>query len=343
MFGEGLNIFENFKLIKSTVDHDSKKLNHEDGDLSSINFEEGKSIITFCGNNTKSPIKAINYARSCYSWLQGNQNKDDVTIYSIYYPKEQPLLNGYYPNRAFNYNTVAEALFNKIIPTKSKGMTVDKIVNTFSNTTFFAHSVGAYIMNEVMSGLKDMMRAKNYTLADIANVYSSIVCINYAPFALIDAPINNICIAPIYDSVGSAKLVYDKMKRSRKVITPHQNIFNNQDLRKDRGLNFTRLYNRAVNKDDSMYYRHGRSLFVTPTLLYDDGTIEDHNLAGVINYSKDNPYKTKAGRKTTEFMREAFGYSLARSMNDFSVQKLSDESLQSANNDQVKFEEKELQ
>ena len=64
------------------------------------------------------------------------------------------------------------------------------------------------------------------------------------------------------------------------------------------------------------------SFIVTPNLLYDDGFKEDHNLAGVINYTHESPLKTKSGKITTELLKQIFNYRLSGNFKSFSGKEL---------------------
>ena len=327
IFSENYNIHESFRLIKTTpTDYSHNGTQHEEMDVSEIEYKD-KTIVVLCGNNTKSPLKASTYARHCINWIRHSPIKPHTTVYSLYYPKQQPLYNTLRPNPAFDYDKLAEALFYKIL-TKNDGKlaNIDEITEKLGNITFFGHSVGGYVMNELMNGLGKIMQEQQYSNRDINKAFSSIVFVGYSPYALIQAPINNVIVAPIYDSVGSTKLVYDKMKRNRFTQSSNQdiNILHNAILKSTPKDRFLDTYQSLVNNEDVLYFVNKHSLVATPNLLYFDGIKEDHNLAGVINYPADHPYKTQAGKLTTLLMKDVFSYSLMADRKDFSLSYLYD-------------------
>lgn len=327
IFSENYNIHESFGLIKTTPNNDSPNgIKLEELDISEIEYKD-KTIVVLCGNNTKSPLKASTYARHCMNWIKHSPIQPYTTIYSVYYPKQQPLYNTLRPNPAFDYDKLAEALFHTILTNSDGNMAnINEITEKLSNITFFGHSVGGFVMNEIMNGLGKIMHEQQYSNCDINKAFSSIVFVGYSPYALVQAPINNVIIAPIYDSVGSTKLVYDKMKRNRFTQTSNQdiNILHNALLKKTPKEQFLDTYQSLVNNEDVLYFVNKHSLVATPNLLYYDGVKEDHNLAGVINYPAEHPYKTHAGKLTTMLMKDVFNYSLMEDRNNFSLNYLYD-------------------
>ena len=319
-FSDGLNVHDSFGVIKTVATHSPFGVEHEEVGLTGIEYD-GKVIIDLCGNNTKSPLKAGMYGRNSLNLLMPELRRD-VTAYSIYYPKQQPLFNNLTPNPLFDYNQLAETLFDKIITKDGKNASIDEITEQFGNITFFGHSVGGFVMNELMYGLDKLMRERDFSNKDINKTFSSIVFVGYAPFALVDAPINNIIVAPIYDSVGSTKLVYDKIKNDD-VLSSNSNIkLQNGTLNGLATDMFLEKYQSMVNNEDVVYFANSNSIFATPNLLYNDGIKEDHNLAGVGYYPKGNPYQTKAGILTTDFLRDVLSYGVAADRKHFSIRDL---------------------
>ena len=319
LFGNKLRASDSFSLIKTT--YKNKTLNYTIEDISALKPKK-KTIIMICGNNTKDPLKATNYAMHGYNWASGYKPKKDITTYSIFYPKNQPLINGMSINPAFNYEELAEIIFRPIIFNEKTPKKLDDIIDTFSSITFFGHSMGGYIMNELAQNLGKMLKENNFTSAEIKKIYSSIVFIGYSPFALVDAPTKNIYITPIYDSVGSSKLAYDKLLDESKVAicNPTYKKLAENKLKHTSYNTFLKSF--IQNEEESLYFGAKNNLFCIPNLLFDDGIKEDHNRAGVINYPMTHPHKTNAGKITTEFLNNAFAYSLYEDRNKFSIQEL---------------------
>ncbi len=317
-YSKTLTANEGFSVIKSQVQGDAIK--SEELDISEMDLNK-KSIVVLCGNNTKHPLRAGSYTSYCFSWLKNLKDKDHVTAYAVYYPKEQPLTLTLGPNPALEYSGLAEQIFKPIISQNNQARPVEDISKALSNITFFGHSAGGFVMNELMFELGSMLKNQGLSDDEINKIYSSVVFIGYSPFKLVDAPINSVYVAPIYDTVGSTKLVYDKMIQNKNVISsnPNFDVSNICKFRASSYSSFFKLYETAMKGEDSLYFVDEKSLISTPNLLFFDGLKEDHNLAGVIEYPKEHPQKTRAGKVTTDFICNVFKYSLSKEREKFSV------------------------
>jgi hypothetical protein len=144
---------------------------------------------------------------------------------------------------------------------------------------------------------------------------------------LVAAPINHIYITPMYDSMGSTKLVYDRMLQVGNMTSsnPKLDIHSLCKFRSTSYSNFLKLYETAMNKEDTLYFYDYNAVIATPNLLFNDGKVEDHNFAGILNYPFKHPYKTKAGELTTKFIGDAFDYSILTDRNKFSTRQLFDQ------------------
>lgn len=315
------NSTEYFKVVKTNIVNGG--IAHDEIDFSSINYN-GKTIIVLCGNNTKNPIKAGAYSTHCLYWSKQYEDISNVTSYSIFYPSIQPLSNNLIPNPALDYGFLADNLFDPVLYKNGKVQPVNDVINSFGDITFFGHSVGGFVMNELMEKLTTKLRNEHFSEADIQNVYSHITFISYSPFALVEYPIKAIYIAPVYDSVGSTKLVYNHMTSKDNFIASTPNI----DTKHICGFNeltnvdFAQTYNNYTNAEDAIYFRNENTLIAVPNLLYFDGISEDHNLAGVIHYNSECPYKTNAGRIATDFCDTVFKYSIETPRENFSTEQL---------------------
>lgn len=317
-YGQSLTANECFGLVKSKIENNEIK--SEEVEIKSIDTRK-KSIIVLCGNNTKDPMRAGNYTNYCFNWLDNDKDKSKTTAYSIFYPKEQPLFVSLKPNPNLDYEGLAKILFEQIISQNGSTRPLKDISESIGNVTFFGHSAGGFVMNELMFHLGSMLKKRNFSDKDINEIYSNVVFVAYSPFALVDAPINSIYVAPIYDSVGSTKLVYDKMIQNKNVISsnPKFDVSSICKFRASSYSSFFKLYETAIRDEDTLYFVDDKSLISTPNLLFFDGLKEDHNLAGVIKYSKEHPHKTSAGRLTTKFLSDVLNYSVSTKRDKFSI------------------------
>ena len=317
-YKQNLTANECFGLVKSLIE--DNEIKSEQIDTESIDLKR-KSIVVLCGNNTKDPMRAGNYTTYCFNWLDNNKDNSKITAYSIFYPKEQPLLVSLKPNPSLDYEGLAKIMFEQLLSQNGATRPLKDISESFGNITFFGHSAGGFVMNELMFHLGLMLKDRKFSDNDINKIYSNIVFVAYSPFTLVDAPINSIYVAPIYDSIGSTKLVYDKMIQNKNVISsnPKFDVSNICKFRASSYSSFFKLYETAIRDEDTLYFVDDKSLISTPNLLFFDGLKEDHNLAGVINYPKEHPYKTKAGIITTKFLSDVLKYSVSTERNKFSI------------------------
>lgn len=336
---EKLKATESFGLVKTTCS--SKSANFTDLKISDFKTK-GKTLVVLCGNNTKTPNKAAAYGANCYNWLSGYANKKSVDLYSIYYPIEQPLLNDLTLNHKFDYEDLFNTLFKPILYKKGKLKSAEEIAESLSDITFFGHSIGGHIMNELANSFAKFMKSKNFTKEEMNKVFSSIVFIGYSPFKLVDAPIKSVYIAPLYDSLGSTKLVYDKMQKGGKYLSSNPNIKFDQiyKLREKAHHDYIKEYKKHTSNEPIQLFVNKNNLIITPNLLYFDGIKEDHNLAGVINYKNPSPYKTDAGKLTTELFIKTFLYALTTTRKKFSTKHLYNEAIKQTEN--IGDENKEL-
>ncbi len=341
MYFFGGNPHKDFAVVKSERKQ-GKDITLEKIDVSSIDLSK-KSIIILCGNNSKSQRKAEHYAYICRSWLKNTPHKYGTTTYSIYYPNEQPLFNA---NPYFNldYNWLAKTIFYKAIFKNNQIQSVDEIKKNLSNVVFFGHSAGGYVMNELMHNLGQILTNLHFSRADIRNIFSSIVFIAYSPYMLVQAPIKSIYVAPMYDTMGSTKLVYKHILRNRNVISsvPDLDIFGEKRLTERANDKFIRRYKEQTCGENTIYFLEKNAIISTPNLLYYDGQKEDHNLAGVINYGNKNINQTKAGKLTANFLCNAFDYSLSTNREEFNIQELYKQTIKMKDSDEVFFTTTEL-
>jgi len=307
-FGKKLNVDDCFNLISTSFNSDSSIIEKP---ISKLDIDTTKkTIISLCGNNTKNPMRGFSYAHHCINWLNNSQYQQVTDVHAIFYPHEQPLLETLTPNPQFNYTELANIIFNQLIKSDKTTLTTNEIINNFENIIFFGHSMGGFIMNELMNKLNSILKNNGFSKNQIDKIYKSIVFIGYSPYCLVDAPINKIFITPIYDSLGSTKLAFDIMNKQNSISSTQPNLNINEvcKLREKSHPSFIKHYNNLTSNEDVSYFTFDNTLIATPNLLYYDGIKEDHNLAGVVNYKTQSPYKTKAGCIMTEFMNETFSY-----------------------------------
>ena len=136
-------------------------------------------------------------------------------------------------------------------------------------------------------------------------------------------------ITPIYDSVGSLKLSIDefKIKKHPSFSTRNFDIEKTSTEPTTTPHNFRKQYKESIHNKDIAYMKYRNTMIATPDLMYYDGIKEDHNLAGIINYQGENPYKTKAGVLATKLMELIFNYCLSTNRKKFSMAELYDEAI----------------
>lgn len=327
------DVNESFRVIK--LNQSNKGLESEEINVSSIKFEDNKkSIVVLCGNNTKSSMRAYAYANYCLRWLDKNINKNDVAVYAIFYPKDQPLLQSLEPNPDFDYNALANLIVNQILYKKNKLQTVDEMCKKISDITFFGHSMGGYVMNELARNFISIMEQEGGSKKSINRVLSNIVFIGYSPFRLVKYPIKSVYVTPIYDTMGSVRLVDKMMQEKGDFIASKSNIKNLKisEIKEKFYGELIEHYINQIGNDLSIYYKNQNTLISTPNLLFNfEQSKEDHNLAGIIEYQKDVPYKTKAGKITTKLMKDVFSYCLQRKRDNFSVDELYESAVERLN------------
>ncbi len=339
--GEDLKVADCFGLIKANTV--SNEVKCEEHDINKLKIK-GKTVIILCGNNTKNSNRASEYANYCLDWLNKLEQRDQVSVYSIYYPKSQPLLNNFTPNLFFDYDGLAEVIFKQVIYKNNEVLSVDEIANNLNDIVFFGHSIGGYVMNELMNKFGAMLEKENFTKTQINKIYSRVAFIGYSPFAVVKAPINNIYITPIYDSLGSLKFALDEVKNKKNVSFSNGQL-NIGMICKEASKTphlFRKAYRTSIDNQDIAYLMHKNTLIATPNLLFADGKKEDHNLAGVIKYQEKNPYKTSAGETTTKLLEYVLKYSLLTERQNFSISELYNNLTKNAQHTLNEIETREL-
>ncbi|MBR1988382.1 MAG: hypothetical protein IKA36_05030 [Clostridia bacterium] len=315
-----------FAVLKSKI-NSQNQLSFARTDISRIDFEK-KSIIILCGNNSRSLSRAEFYSYLCRGWVRNMKKNSELSTYAIFYPNNQPLFNEY-PYIELDYEGLANQMFQKVLFKDDKLKSVEDIKKSLSNVVFFGHSAGGYVMNNLMNNFAKIMVKNKFSRSDIRKIFESIVFIGYAPYSLVDAPVKAIYIAPVYDSMGSAKLVYKKMLKSKNVRSskPRMDLFGQNKITARVNSNFMGEYKKKVKGKNTLYFSDKNSIVTTPNLLYNDGNKEDHNFAGVINYKSENPNQTKAGKSTAKFLNHAFDYCLSTSREKFNINEIYNQAL----------------
>ena len=187
-------------------------------------------------------------------------------------------------------------------------------------------------MSELMNELEKLLQKENFSESDIKKIFSSIVFVSYSPYKFVDAEINNICVAPIYDTVGSTKLAYEKLKESRDVVcsNPEFSFKSLEKFKFETYSEFLELYKCFMNNEDVLYFMNNNTFVATPNLLFDDGIKEDHNLTGAINYSRKTPYQTNAGILTSLLLTFIFKYILSNKKKNVSFKEIYKQAIKEA-------------
>ena len=324
---------EDFAVLK-TKSNDQVTLSFDKIDIDSMDMNE-KNIVILCGNNAKSQRTAERYAYHCNNWLKITKFKKDTTMYSVYYPSVAPLFEENNV-RPLDYRKFAEEMFNMFIYNNGEVNSVDNIKEKLGNTIFFGHSAGGFVMNQLMKNFGDMLQEADFSRTEIREIFGSVAFIAYAPYILTKAPIKSVYIAPVYDGMGSVKLVYKKLVKDNDFTSSKPiNIFGENKITAKGRVQFLRKYVEEMKNENVLYFLNNNSLFSTPSLLYSDGEEEDHNFAGIVNYSTKNGYQTQAGRLTAKFISNAFEYYLAQDRENTSLNDLYRQAIKSMNDESI--------
>lgn len=313
------NVDSSFKVVELKHSRNSqlvRTMDVADIDLST------KSIIALSGNMTKTPERAVAYSKYIYDWLDKCPDREKIKLYSIFYPRKQPLYSNMVADPTFDYKSLSKTIFKKVIIHNGQYLDANEISKNLSNIVFFGHSVGGMIMNELVLQLEEYLKKHHYEKSEINKIISNIVFISYSPFKIVDHPINAIYITPLYDTVGSAKLACEMFDKTKKVHSTFPGIkqLMPKAVKSYSHDNFLSNLSSVVRNEDLVYIFKNHTIVCMPNLLYYDGIKEDHNLAGVIDYKAHNTYKTMAGEKTTEFIKLAFNYCLQTQRENFNLE-----------------------
>lgn len=303
---EKKDIHSHFTVLETSVLN--KKPNQQLIDVDEINLKQN-CVVILCGNTTKSPARASTYTKYVYDWLANSNKQEKLKYYSIFYPADQPLLNTFAENPSYDYKKLSDTIFSSIVKENDNLLPADKISHNFNKVTFFGHSVGGLIMNNITNEFVNFLITNNYSDYDIDKILTSIKFIAYSPYKTVDLPINAIYIAPLYDSLGSTKKCLDKVKKNNYVSTNDKLAgFLKQIYRYKYYSNYLEKITPVFFDTQTNYVSTDRTFVAIPNLLYFDGVCEDHNLAGIINSTNNNPAKTTAGKLSTEFMNIVMRY-----------------------------------
>lgn len=314
---------EHFKVLETRIKN-GKVFQQEDL-LDDISLS-GKTLVILCGNTTRSPMRASSYAYNAFKWLNESDVKNNMNIYSIFYPHDQPLFNNFTTNPEYDYKRLTKRVFKTAIKKDEKFLPADEIAKNLGNVVFFGHSVGGLIMNEMTDKLSEYLQSHSYSDEDIKKILSSIVFIGYSPFEFVNKPIKAVYIAPLFDSVGSTKKALSKLASDGNYVSsnPLVKLKNRTAHNYKTYENFLNGFIEAIKDDNVVYFANSKTLVSVPNLLIDDEYKEDHNLAGVIDYNRNPPPKTKAGLITTDFMHLVFKYGFETDREKFSTKQLFD-------------------
>ena len=323
-YNEKLSIDATFRLAEITFDKKNGGIQRREVDASSLTIDDKKkTAIIFCGNHTKDLNSGYAYASNFLHWIRDYSDIENVVAYSIFY-KRQPLFYNFQPDPSIDYGSLSKAIFEQVLDGKE---TAEQVAKSLGNITFFGHSAGGLVMDRITKHFNNMMMDRGFSDNDIANIYRSMVFIGYSPFALVEPPIKKVYIAPMYDTIGSAKLVYTDVLKKKEMACSNSKL-HIKELYKGKPLSyltFIERYKKAVGNADATYFADDYHLVATPNLLFDDGVKEDHNFAGVIDYSIPHPRKTRAGNITTQFMKNVLKYSVSTPRENFSTEQLYNE------------------
>lgn len=318
------SLHESFHIIEAGV-YNNTLINREFTEFDEMNFD-GKTLVIFCGNTTKNPMKALSYAGNALNWLSDMPNADKIRVYSIFYPGDQPLFSNFAIDPTFDYRRLSRKIFKKIATKNGQYLSPEQICKNLDNVVFFGHSVGGMIMDSVVDQLQLSLQFNEFSPYEIRKIMSHIVFVGYAPFEVVDRPINAVYITPLYDSLGSPRLALEKMLRKDRggFVTNNKNVeFAREYAHKI--IPYTAYFDKyqaLFGNKTVTYLASKKTITAIPNLLFYDGIKEDHNLAGVIEYRSPNPYKTDAGIETTKFMHQALRYCFEKDRQKFDGREL---------------------
>ena len=323
-YNEKLSIDSTFRLAEVTYDKKTNSIQRRELDASAITIDDSKkTAIIFCGNHTKDLNSAYAYGWNFLNWIKSSPSMDQVVAYSIFY-KRQPLFYNFQPDPTMDYGGLSKAIFEQVIDGKNSA---EQVSQSLGNITLFGHSAGGLVVDRITKHFGNMLKERGFSNDDVKTIYDSMVFVGYSPFALVEAPIKKVYIAPMYDTIGSAKLVYTDVLRHNDMVCSNRNL-KIKELYKGTPasyLTFIERYKKAVGQADATYFVDNKHLVATPNLLFDDGIREDHNFAGVIDYGTPHPRKTRAGNIATQFMKDVLTYCITTPRKNFSTEQLYNE------------------
>lgn len=271
------------------------------------------SVIVLGGNPTikeTESLRNMNIFQSLAGYNFCNKYSADFDIYSIMYNKGYVLNESYGLSLKYkdeDFAGLASSIFMPLVSKNSEKIETKKAGENLNKLTFFAHSAGALVMDNVMASLKELLRDLKYDRDDINYLFSQISLMAYAPFSVVHYPISSVYITPINDSLNSWVRTYILKENKDEWSLDFADI---EYLRDE--------YLEKLKGDTTVSYIGycGDSPFlnVTPRGLRKD-LGEDHNFVGVLRTKEGEcPFASDVGKNISDLMRFYFQTKIKESL-----------------------------
>lgn len=271
------------------------------------------SVIVLGGNptiNEMESLRNMNIFQSLAGYNFCNKYSSDFDIYSITYNKGYVLNDSYSLSLKYkseDFTSLAYSIFMPLVSKNELKIDTQKAGENLNKLTFFAHSAGALVMDNVMLSLRGLLRDLKYDRDDINYLFSQISLMAYAPFSVVHFPISSVYITPINDSLNSWVRTYILKEQKDEWSLDFADI---EYLRDE--------YLEKLKGDTAVSYVGycGDSPFlnITPRELRKDFG-EDHNFVGVLRTKEGEcPFASDAGKNMSDLMRFYFQTKIKESL-----------------------------
>ncbi len=319
---------DQFKIgYRRTDDRSSTALEFDDKNEFKISKP---TIVIFGGNPTTIESEAGRYARTVDNWLAGfgDINRSKFDIVSVVYANGSPLENNLFlAGSDYDYNELAETIFLPLIANEQKQkLDVNLALKNLSLVSFFGHSAGAYVMDNIMDKFLRYAIKLGYTDDEIFQMCRQIKFLTFAPYQMVDAPIKSIYITPSFDELNSFYKAIEFMATKDNVSTnnnidlkKYMNMLNNHS---PRFLKYGQKMADSVENDGIMtMFDNKDTLVVTPWKLSKNEQ-SDHGLVGIVRGPNNeiSLFSTDIGIKISDFIEKILKEYLSNSISNLDKQ-----------------------
>lgn len=282
---------------------DWTKPNHwEKIDINKDGIITKPTILCFGGNRTFDPKDANAVCRAAEELLSKDEyakkiSKNDYDLIGFCY--------GHYPLKDqtevsrlddVEVENIEKNLIQPLyLDSKGNRLNIQKAIKNFNMLTVLCHSYGAVAFDKIMKKTFSTMVEKGYSLVEIGDILSQVVCVSYAPKCMIRG-VSSIQIISGCDSFDIPK---DAPKKMRNTFYSHfYNLFEEEKL----WGNGTQIAN-------------GNTIGVYTTNMTNNETTNDHPLKILINGGKENASENSKNAKTIfEVAQQTLALSLKNSI-----------------------------